>query len=121
MESKSEFVKAYHEFRESVELSGEGILPDLDHVIWCLLMGIPYVPADDDASPNAAVQAINQRVVILKAVFVEVNKNQSDEFLDQGLNCYDQAGKNAKKLLKEGEAPVPPKKHRPHSYNPHST
>jgi len=48
--------------------------------------------------------AIDQRVAILKAVFVEVNGDQPDAFLDHiypYLGRYDQAGKMAKKLLNE--------------------
>jgi hypothetical protein len=40
-------------------------------------------------------------VSILKAVFVEANRNQNEEFIDEGLRRYDQAGKMAKALLKE--------------------
>jgi len=40
-------------------------------------------------------------VSILKAVFVEANKDQDEEFIDEGLRRYDQAGKMAKALLKE--------------------
>ena len=53
---------------------------------------------DEDAVEDAQIEAIDQRVAILKAVFVEVNKGQTDEFLDQGLNRYDQAGRMAKEL-----------------------
>jgi hypothetical protein len=47
-------------------------------------------------------------VNILKAVFVEANKDQSDEFVDEGLRRYDQAGKMAKALLKENSRDTVP-------------
>jgi hypothetical protein len=47
------------------------------------------------------MEAIDQRVNILKAVFVELNRNQTDDFINQGLITYDQAGKRAKMLLKK--------------------
>jgi hypothetical protein len=95
------FIRAYHAFRESVDFESCGLLPEMDNLIWCMLMGVPRVPADEDASADAAATAIDQRVAILKAVFVEVNKNQTDAFLDQGLITYDRAGEMAKKLLEE--------------------
>jgi len=103
MPQKCNFIEAYRKFRESVELSGAGILPEVDHLIGCMLMGIPYVPEDDDPSPDGALEAIDQRVVILKAVFVEVNRAQPERFLDEGLDLYDRAGAMAKKLLTETE------------------
>ena len=96
------FIKAYRDFRESIDFSGKGILPDLDNLIWCMLMEIPAVPADDDASGDGPFDAIDQRVAILKAVFVEVNKDQPDEFLDEGLAKYDQAGRITKKMVEAG-------------------
>lgn len=101
MKGKEGFIKAYHEFRNSVDFTKSGVLPELDSLVWCMLMGIPRVPADEDTSPNAPITAIDQRVVILKAVFVEVNRERTEEFLDQGLAKYDEAGKKAKELLKE--------------------
>ena len=101
MKGKEGFIKAYHEFRNSVDFTKSGVLPELDSLVWCMLMGIPRVPADEDTSPNAPVTAIDQRVVILKAVFVEVNRERTEGFLDQGLAKYDEAGKKAKELLKE--------------------
>jgi hypothetical protein len=101
MKGKEGFIKAYHEFRNSVDFTKSGVLPELDSLVWCMLMGIPRVPADEDTSPNAPITAIDQRVVILKAVFVEVNRERTEEFLDQGLAKYDEAGKRAKELLKE--------------------
>ena len=62
---------------------------------------VPPVPADKNSDDDAPVQAIDQRVSILKAVFVEANGNQDDEFIDEGLRRYDEAGKTAKALLKE--------------------
>jgi hypothetical protein len=64
-------------------------------------MGVPPVPADQESAEDAPAQAIEQRVSILKAVFVEANRNQNEEFIDEGLRRYDQAGKMAKALLKE--------------------
>jgi len=101
MKGKEGFIKAYHEFRNSVDFTKSGVLPELDSLVWCMLMGIPRVPADEDTSPNAPITAIDQRVVILKAVFVEVNRERPEGFLDQGLAKYDEAGKRAKELLKE--------------------
>ena len=103
MKENASFLRAYHEFRKSVDFNMTGILPDTDNLIWCMLMGIPRVPADGDNSPESGVKAIDQRVAILKAVFVEVNGRQTDDFLDQGMVRYDQASRMAKKLLKEGE------------------
>jgi hypothetical protein len=106
MEGSKSFIRAYHEFRESVELGESGILPDLDDVVWCMLMGVPKVPADDDASIDAQLNAIDQRVIILKAVFVEVNRSHHDEFIDQGLKRYREAGELAKKLLLDADSPL---------------
>ena len=66
-----------------------------------MLMGVPRVPADDDPKSFSSWEAIDQRVNILKATFVEVNRNESDDFLNQGLTIYDQAAKKAKILIKE--------------------
>ncbi|MBN2125510.1 MAG: hypothetical protein JW821_14525 [Deltaproteobacteria bacterium] len=93
------FIKAYHEFRKSVDMTRGGILPDLDNLVWYMLMGVPRVPADEESTEGASMEAIEQRVIILKAVFVEANRDQTDHFLDQGLNLYDQAGKIAKILM----------------------
>ncbi len=101
MVDSEDFIKAYHDFRESIDFTKRGVLPDLDNLVWCMLMGIPYVPADEDTSDDAQIVAIDQRVAILKAVFVEVNGDLADEFLDQGLLLYDRAGRQAKKLLQE--------------------
>ena len=97
------FIEAYNHFRDAVDLEAEGMLPELDHVVWYMLMGIPEVPADRDASPEGPVRAIEQRAAILKAVFVEVNGGRPDTFLDAGLSLYDQAVAKAKRLLEEGD------------------
>ncbi len=101
MKETEPFIKAYHDFRKSVDFSKCGIMPELDNLIWCMLMGVPAVPSDDGASADAPMTAIDQRVAILKAVFAEVNRDQPDNFLDQGLLRYDQAGQIAKNMLKE--------------------
>jgi hypothetical protein len=95
--------RAYNDFREQVDMTGSGILPDPDELALFLLMGIPEVPADHDPSDEAAEEAIDQRILILKKVFVEINLDQEEDFIDQGLAIYDQGGKKAKALLKEGE------------------
>ena len=99
------FIEAYNHFRDAVDLEAEGILPELNHLVWYMLIGIPEVPADRDSSPDAPSRAIEQRAAILKAVFVEVNRDRPDTFLDEGLSLYDQAAKRAKKLL-ETETPA---------------
>jgi hypothetical protein len=97
------FIRAYHDFKKTVDLTKSGILPELDDLVWCMLMGVPKVPADEESSEDAQTTAIEQRVAILKAVFVEANRNQSEDFIDRGLRIYDQAGKLAKILLKEAD------------------
>jgi hypothetical protein len=101
VEDQDRFIKAYHEFRNSVDLAKSGVLPDMENLVWYILMGVTPVPADQDSDEDAPAVAIDQRVNILKAVFVEANKDQIDEFIDEGLRRYDQAGKMAKALLKE--------------------
>jgi hypothetical protein len=101
VDNKDSFIKAYHDFRNSVDLTKSGVLPDLENLVWYILMGVPPVPADRESAEDAPAQAIDQRVSILKAVFVEANGNQDDEFIDEGLRRYDEAGKTAKALLKE--------------------
>ena len=98
MKDKGDFIKAYHEFRDSIDFSKSGILPDLDNLVWYMLMGVPRVPADEDPEAFSSSEAIEQRINILKATFVEVNRDQTDEFLNQGLGIYDRAGKRAKIL-----------------------
>jgi hypothetical protein len=95
--------KAYDDFRKQVDMSGSGILPDPDQLALFLVMGVPEVPADHNPSDGAAEEAIDQRILILKKVFVEVNLDQDEDFIDQGLAIYDQGGKKAKALLVEGE------------------
>ncbi|MBW2030825.1 MAG: hypothetical protein JRJ31_17310 [Deltaproteobacteria bacterium] len=101
MQGKDAFIRAYYEFRETLDLNRGGVLPDLDKVVWYMLMGIPPVPADQDPSEEAEFVAIDQRIAILKALFVESNSTQPDDFLDQGLRRYDEAAKMAKLLLQE--------------------
>jgi hypothetical protein len=98
-----DFLEAYHKFRDSVDLTRSGFLPDSDNLVWCLLMGIPRVPADEDTEEDSPIVAIDQRVNILKSVFVEVNSVQPEEFLDRGLAIYDQASRIAKSMLKAGD------------------
>lgn len=95
------FVKAYYQFKESVDLEKRGILPELNRLTWYILIGVPPVPADEYDVPNAQEIAIDQRIAILKVIFVEINKGQPDEFIDKGLNVYDTAGRLAKGFLKE--------------------
>ncbi len=104
MKHKDAFIKAYHDFKKTVDLTKSGILPELDDLVWCMLMGVPKVPADEDPSEDAQITAIEQRVAILKAVFVEVNRNQNENFIDQGLLLYDEAGKRAMILLQEANS-----------------
>ena len=101
MKDTEEFIKAYHEFKESVDFTKSGFLPELDDLVWCMLMGVPHVPGDEKSGEDAKNIAINQRVAILKAVFVELNKEQSDDFLSEGMNRYDEAGNLAKILIEK--------------------
>jgi hypothetical protein len=103
MEDMGGFLKAYREFRRTVDFSKGGILPELDDLIWCMLMGVPNVPADEDATEDAPFRALDQRVAILKAVFVEINGDRSDVFLDRGLRRYDRACQAAKRMLREAD------------------
>ena len=109
MTDKGGFIKAYHDFRDAIDFSKMGILPDLDNLVWYMLMGVPRVPADEDPEAFTSSEAIEQRINILKATFVEVNRDQTDDFLNQGLGIYDQAGKKAKVLLKEESKTSPAK------------
>jgi len=97
------FINAYHEFRESVDFTRHGILPDKDNMISYLLMGVPRVPADDSKDPGSSIDAVDQRVLILKAVFTELNHDADEEFLDRGLEIYDMAAETAKVLLSDAE------------------
>ena len=101
---KDPFIKAYHDFRNSVDLSRGGFLPDIENVVWYLIVGIPRVPADDDPSDSFQTETIDQRVAILKAVFVEANREEPKDFLDQGMRRYDLAGAMAKNLLLDSMA-----------------
>ena len=103
MKISDPFLVAYYEFRESVDFSRTGILPDKDNMISYLLMGVPRVPADDGKDPGSFLDAIDQRVLILKAVFTELNYNADEEFLDRGLKIYDRAAGTAKTLLADTE------------------
>jgi hypothetical protein len=103
MRKSDPFINAYYEFRESVDFTRSGILPDKDNMISYLLMGVPRVPADDDPEIESSVDAIDQRVLILKAVFTELNHDADEEFLDEGLNIYDMAAQSAKIMLKDAE------------------
>lgn len=103
MTEQDPLFRAYNDFREQVDMTESGILPDPEQLALFLLMGVPEVPADHDPSDEAAEEAIDQRILILKKVFVEINLDQDDEFIDQGLAIYDQGGKKAKTLLEEGE------------------
>jgi len=106
MKGNDEFIKAYHEFKESIDFTKGGILPEKDDLVWCILMGIPPVPADDDPSEEGPMIAIDQRISILKAVFVEVNQDQPEDFINKGLLRYDESGQIAKQMLEEGKSPA---------------
>lgn len=98
-EDDTGYLQAYHEFRELVDFSEGGFLPDLDNMVWYLLAGVPPVPADGDSSEEGQLLALEQRLNILKAVFVELNRKMPDEFLDQGLAIYDRAGASVRHML----------------------
>jgi hypothetical protein len=103
MKKSDPFINAYREFRESVDFTRNGILPDKDNMISYLLMGVPRVPADDNPSAGSSMEAMDQRVLILKAVFTELNHDAEEEFLDEGFKIYEHAGEKAKIILKETE------------------
>ena len=105
MTEQDPLFRAYNDFREQVDMTRSGILPDPDELALFMLIGVPEVPADHDPSDEAAAEAIDQRILILKKIFVEINLDQGEDFIDQGLAIYDQGGKKAKALLKEGEGP----------------
>jgi hypothetical protein len=98
--------KAYNDFREQIDMTRSGILPDPDELALFMVIGVPEVPADHDPSDEAAAEAIDQRILILKKIFVEINLDQNEDFIDQGLAIYDQGGKKAKVLLEEGKGPA---------------
>ena len=106
MNDNDDFIKAYRDFKESIDFTKGGILPEKDDLTWCILMGIPFVPADEDSSEDGPMIAIDQRISILKAVFVEVNKDQPEDFINKGLLRYDESGKMAKQMLEEGNLPL---------------
>jgi len=83
-----------------VDFTKSGFLPDIDNLIWYLIVGIPPVPADAEDSEEGKLSALDQRLNILKAVFVELNRNMPDRFLDQGLRIYDRAGKSARDMIR---------------------
>ena len=103
MKKPDPFINAYYEFRESVDFSRSGILPDKDNMISYILMGVPRVPADDKQDQESSIEAVDQRVLILKAVFTELNHAADEEFLDKGLKIYDRAAETAKILLTDTE------------------
>jgi hypothetical protein len=106
MTTSDPFINAYYEFRESVDFSLNGILPDKNNMISFLLMGVPRVPADDNPETETSMEAIDQRVLILKAVFVELNNEADEGFLDEGFKIYDNACEKAKIILKETDESV---------------
>ncbi len=97
------FIKAYHEFREQVDVTRGGILPEVDDLVHYMLLGVPRVPADDEPEGEAKFEAIDQRVSILKALFVEINRDHPESFVDEGLRRYDLAAEEAKALLQESD------------------
>lgn len=101
LKEKENYLQAYYDFKESVDFTQGGFLPDLDNLVWYLLVGVPPVPADEDPSEMGQMAAVDQRVNILKAVFVELNRNMSDQFLDEGLGIYDRAVKSVRIMLEE--------------------
>jgi hypothetical protein len=96
------FLKAYHDFREQIDITRGGVLPEVDDLVCYMLIGFPRVPADDETGEAARMDAIDQRVSIFKALFVEINKDSPEGFVDEGLRRYDQAALAAKSLLEEG-------------------
>lgn len=95
------FIEAYHEFKKQIDTTRGGVLPQVDDLVCYMLMGFPRVPADDDTGENARMEAIDQRVSIFKALFVEINKERPEKFVDEGLRRYDRAAAAAKVLLEE--------------------
>jgi hypothetical protein len=95
------FIKAYREFRNQIDTTRGGVLPEVDDLVCYMLMGIPRVPADDQTGENARLEAIDQRVIIFKALFVETNLNEPEGFVDEGLRRYDEAAVAARALLEE--------------------
>ena len=95
------FIKAYQEFKEQIDCTKGGVLPEVDDLVHYMLLGVPRVPADEDPGEEARLQAIDQRVSIFKVIFVEINRDQSEGFVDEGLRRYDQAAAEARSLLEE--------------------
>ena len=101
LKEKEDYLRAYYDFKETVDFTQGGFLPDLDNLVWYLLIGVPPVPADEDLSEKGQVVAVDQRLNILKVVFVELNRNMSEPFIDEGLEIYDRAGKSVLSMLEE--------------------
>ena len=101
MKEKTDYLQAYYDFKETVDFTQGGFLPDLDNLVWYLLVGVPPVSADEDPSETGQMAAVDQRVNILKAIFVELNKSMPDCFLDEGLDIYDQAVRSVRTMLEE--------------------
>lgn len=104
MSSYQEFIEAYQRFRRQVDLKETDQLPDLERLTYTLIVGIPDVPADHEMDEDSILDAIDQRVAILKAIFVEANRTKTDEFLDRGLLIYDRACEMAKQIITESGA-----------------
>jgi hypothetical protein len=101
MKNQDRFIRAYHEFKQQIDLAGGGVLPEVDDLVCYMLMGIPRVPADEEPGEDGPITAVEQRVSILKALFVECNRDRPEGFLDEGLRRYDQAARMATTLLRE--------------------
>jgi hypothetical protein len=99
--TEDRFIRAYHEFKEQVDVTRGGVLPEVDDLVHYMLLGIPRVPADEDPGEEARIEAIDQRVSIFKALFVEINRDQPEGFVDEGLRRYDLAAAEARSLLEE--------------------
>jgi len=96
------YLQAYYDFRESVDFTKVGFLPDRDNLTLYLLIGVPAVPADQDDSHEGKLLALDQRLNILKAVFVELNRTMPESFLDEGLRIYDEAARSARSMIQDG-------------------
>lgn len=44
MKEDNNFIKSYHDFKKAVDLTKGGVLPELDNLVWYMLMGVPYAP-----------------------------------------------------------------------------
>jgi len=104
LKNGDDFIKAYREFKDQVDLNTGGTLPELDDLVCYMLMGVPRVPADRDSGEEAPMVAVEQRINILKAVFVEINRERAEDFIDEGLRRYDQAARMVKLFLEEGKS-----------------